>query len=452
MCLAVVTFAVFWRATECDFVNYDDNDYVTDNSNVQKGLTAESIRWAFTYSYDGIRIPLTWLSHMADWQVYGQNARGHHLTSVLLHVANTVLLFGLLRLMTGSLWRSAFVAALFALHPLHVESAAWVSERKGVLSTFFWLLTLWAYAWYARFAVEGPKRTQAGCSYVMALAFFACGLMTKPIVVTLPLTLLLLDYWPLERWKPPQAPQRWLRLVAEKIPFFLIAGIGAAMTFCEAPAGELSAGQRISNALIAYPRYLGKMFWPVDLAMPYPYSWNWPAWATVLAAAFLTVATGLAIRQARRRAYWTMGWFWFLGTLAPVLGLVRMGFYSLADRYTYVPLIGLFMMLAWTAGEAVARLPRWKTAAGALAAVLLGLCAWRTDYQLGFWTDSGTLFTHTLAVTERNCIAHANLGIYLMSKGRTDEALRHYREAVRIWPQGARIITRDGGRTPTPAR
>lgn len=435
VCLAAVTLAVFWRATECDFVNYDDNDYVTDNSNVQKGLTAGSIRWAFTYNYDGIRIPLTWLSHMTDWQVHGENARGHHLTSVLLHVANTVLLFGLLRFMTGSLWRSAFAAALFALHPLHVESAAWVSERKGVLSTFFWLLTLWAYARYACLAVEGPKRTQTGCFYALALVFFACGLMTKPIVVTLPLTLLLLDYWPLERWEPSQAPRQWLRLVAEKIPFFLIAGIGSAVTFCEAPAGELSAGQRISNALIAYPRYLGKALWPADLAMPYPYLWNWPAWATVLAAAFLTAATGLALRQARQRTYWTMGWFWFLGTLAPVLGLVRMGTYSIADRYTYVSLIGIFMATSWMAGEISSRSDRWKQTVIALAGLALCLCAWRANHQIGYWQNSGTLFTRALEVTEDNVLAQNNLGYYFYKQGRLEDALKHYVEAVRISPQ-----------------
>jgi tetratricopeptide (TPR) repeat protein len=457
--LAAVTAAVFWRATECGFINYDDPDYVTDNRHVQQGLAAESIRWAFGTVYEGLWVPATWLSHMLDWQVYGSQPWGHHLTNVLLHVANTVLLFLLVRFLTGSFWRSAFVAALFALHPLHVETVAWISERKGVLSTLFWLLALGAYARYARFK-SANAGTQAGGNYAAAMLFFACGLMAKPILVTLPFLLLLLDYWPLERWKAPRGAQetralrRWGWLVLEKLPFFALAAGFSALTFSASPASLFTPGQRIGNALAAYPRYLWKTLWPEKLALPYPYppTWDWPVGLVILAGVFLMVVTVWVVRRARRQLYLATGWFWFLGTLAPVLGLVRMGFYSLADRYTYVPLIGLFMMMAWTAGEAVARQPRWKTAAGALAAVLLGLCAWRTDYQLGFWTDSGTLFTHTLAVTERNCIAHANLGIYLMSKGRTDEALQHYREAVRIWPQGARIITRDGGRTPTPAR
>ena len=429
--LAMVTVAVFWQATECGFINYDDPDYVTANSHVQQGLTAGSIRWAFATVFEGLWIPLTWLSHMLDWQIYGSRPWGHHLTSVLLHAANTALLFLLVRLMTGSLWRSAFVAALFALHPLHVETVAWVSERKGVLSTLFWLLTLGAYARYARFKDRG-MRVQAGGSYAAALLFFACGLMAKPILVTLPFMLLLLDYWPLERWKSPEAdpkarePRRWGWLVLEKLPFLALAALFSALTFSASPASLFTAGQRINNALVSYPRYLWKTLWPAKLAVPYPYppTWDWPVGLVILAAGFLVAATLWVIRRARRQPYLATGWFWFLGTLAPVLGLARMGFYSLADRYTYVSLIGIFLMVTWAAGEAVARQSRWRNAAGALAALLLGLCAWRTDDQLGFWPDSGTLFTHALAVTERNCLAHSNLGIYLVGKGRLDEAMK----------------------------
>ncbi|MBI5685115.1 MAG: tetratricopeptide repeat protein [Verrucomicrobia bacterium] len=435
LCLAAVTLATFWRATQCDFVNYDDPTYVTENSDVQEGLTADSVRRASAVNFDGLRIPLTCLSHMADWQIYRDSAWGHHLTNILLHTANTVLLFLLLRFMTGSLWRSAFVAALFALHPLHVETAAWVSERKGVLSTLFWLLALWAYARYARFTVEGLKQAQARSSYAMALVLFACALMAKPIVVTLPFVLLLLDYWPLERWKPSHASQGWRALVKEKIPFFLLAGIGSLVTFCEAPAEVLTAGQRISNALISYPRYLGKTIWPFDLAIPYPHPANWPGWGTMLAAAFLTITTGLVIWQARRRAYLAMGWFWFLGTLVPVLGLVRMGFYSIADRYTYVSLIGVFVMLAWATGEIPSRWNRWRRATVAGAMLLLCLCAWRAHDQLRHWQNSGTLFSHALQATKNNFLAHNNLGSYLYSRGRHDEAMKHYVEAVNINPQ-----------------
>jgi tetratricopeptide (TPR) repeat protein len=435
LCLAAVTLAVFWRATQCEFVNYDDADYVTQNSHVQQGLTTESVRWALAASYEGLWMPLTWLSHMLDWQLYRHDARGHHLTSVLLHAANSVLLFLLLWFTTGSLWRSALAAALFALHPLHVETAAWVSERKGVLSTLFWLLTLCAYAGYARSRAEG-QRSRAVGGYALALLFFACGLMTKPMVVTLPFVLLLLDYWPLERWKSSCASQHWGALVVEKIPFFLLAGACSVLTFCAAPAGALSAGQRVSNALISYPRYLAKTLWPAGLATPYPNPWHWPVWETALAAVFLAMATGWVVRQARRRAYLAVGWFWFLGTLVPVLGLVRMsGLYSIADRYTYVPLIGVFVAVAWAAGEAAARSRAWRNAVGALAVALLGLCVWRSDCQLRVWRGSGTLFTHALQVTERNFVAHTNLGFHLESQGRLDEAISHYLQAVRIAPQ-----------------
>ena len=452
LALAVVTLAVFWRATECGFINYDDPDFVTKNSHVQQGLTAESLRWVFTTRYEGLWIPLTWFSHTLDWQIYGDNPAGHHLTSVLLHTANTLLLFLLLRWLTGSLWRSAFVAALFALHPLHVETVAWISERKGVLSTLFWLLTLCAYTRYARFQAQG-SRMQAAGSYATALAMFACGLMTKPIVVTVPCVLLLLDYWPLERWKSqPLAPaenpppetgpkvwpwRRWCWLVVEKLPFFLLTAVFGALTASTQPASFLTLGQRIGNALVAYPRYLWKTLWPAVLAMPYPFprTWGWPIGLVILAVVFLIMITRWVTRRARRQPYLATGWFWFLGTLAPVLGVVRMGPYSLADRYTYISLIGIFLMVAWAAGEAVAKWSRWKPAVGALAALLLGLCAWRAHDQLGFWTDSGTLFTHTLAVTDRNCFAHTCLGYYFQTKGRLDDAISHYTEAVKIWPQ-----------------
>ena len=453
--LAVVTLAVFWKATDCGFINCDDPDYVTSNRYVQQGLTAESIRWAFTVNYECLQIPLTWLSHMLDWQIYRDNPAGHHLTNVLLHTANTLLLFLLLRRLTGSLWRSAFVAALFALHPLHVETVAWISERKGVLSMLFWLLTLYAYTRYAQLKAQGTK-TQADRSYAVALAWFACGLMAKPIVVTLPCVLLLLDYWPLERWKEANDELKiwswpcWRRLLAEKIPFFLLTAVFSALTVSGQQASMFTISQRTGNALVAYPRYLWKTLWPASLAMPYPYprAWSWPVGLVILAAVFLIAITICVIRQARRRPYLATGWFWFLGTLAPVLGLVRMGLYSLADRYTYISLIGIFLMVAWAAGEVVAKWRRGKTVAGALAAMLLGLCIWRADNQLGFWTDSGTLFTHALAVTDGNFYAHANLNIYFASKGRLDKAMKHAEEAQKIWPQGARIIILDSGRTP----
>lgn len=450
--LAVVTLAVFWRATECGFINYDDPDYVTKNRYVQQGLTAESIHWAFTVFYANLRTPITWLSHMLDWQMYGANPAGHHLTNVLLHTANTLLLFLLLGRMTGSVWRSAFVAALFALHPLHVETAAWVSERKGVLSLLFWLLTLHGYTQYVRFRAQGLKKQAAG-SYAMALVWFACDLMSKPIAVTLPCVLLLLDYWPLERWKhPPVAPaehpspettlgvwtwRRWNWLVWEKMPFVLLSAACSAMVCHAAPGGILTLGQRVGNALVSYLRYLWKTLWPATLAMPYPFpqTWNWPIGLVVLAAVFLVVITCWVIRRMRQQPYLATGWFWFLGTMVPALGLVPMGLYSMADRYSYISLIGIFLVVAWAAGEAMAKRGPWKNVAVFLAVAVLGLCAWRSHYQIGFWTDSGTLFTHTIAVTGPNYYAQNDLGCYYQKKGRLDEAIRHFTEAIKIWPQ-----------------
>ena len=445
--LVVMTLAVFWRATECGFINYDDPDYVTSNRHVQEGLTAGSIRWAFTSCYqESLWFPLTWISHILDWQIYGDNPAGHHMTSVLIHAANTVLLFLLLRRMTGSRWRSAFVAALFALHPLHVETVVWISERKGVLSTLFWLLTLYAYAGYARFQAQG-LRGQAMRSYVASFVLFAAGLMAKPMLVTLPCVLLLLDYWPLERWKPllpaptgkpstAMGPMTgmWRRLLWEKTPFVLLTVVFGVQTASKQPESLLTMGQRVANALIAYPRYLWKTLWPAALAIPYPHPWNWPVWQVILAAVFLLAATGWVIRRRRQQPYLATGWFWFLGTLVPVLGLIRMGLYSLADRYMYVPLIGIFLMVAWAAGDITKRWSRWKPAAGAMAVLLLGVCAWRSHEQIGYWSDSGTLFTHTLAVTDSNCYAHISLGCYLQSKDHLDEAMNHYAEALKIWP------------------
>ena len=454
LALAAVTLAVFWRATECGFINYDDPVYITQNPHVQKGLTAESVRWAFTSRCDGLWVPLTLVSHMLDWQFYGENPAGHHLTNVLFHTANTVLLFLLLRRMTGSFWRSAWVAALFALHPLHAETAAWISERKGVLSTLFWLLALCAYTDYARFRARG-LRSQAAGRYAATLACFAGSLMAKPIAVTLPFVLLLLDYWPLERWKTPsQAPvdnphpdnnpsvwvwRRWGWLTVEKLPFFLLSAVFSMVAASEQPVSFLTLGQRAGNALVAYPRYLWKTLWPVSLAMPYPFprTWGWPIGVVILAVVLLMIITWWVVRRARRQPYLATGWFWFLGTMVPALGLVRMGPYSMADRYTYVSLIGIFLMVAWAAGEAVSKRSRWKFAGGALAALLLCLYAWRANYQTGLWTDSGTLFSHTIAITgENNYIAQNDLGYYFKRKGRYDEAIEHYNIALAVpaWP------------------
>jgi protein O-mannosyl-transferase len=455
--LAAVTLAVFWRATACGFINYDDPVYVTQNLHVQKGLTADSVRWAFTSRCDGLWVPLTMLSHMLDWQLYRDNPAGHHLTNVLLHTANTLLLFLLLRRMTGSMWRSAFVAALFALHPLHAETVAWISERKGALGTLLWLLTLYAYTDYARFRAQGSRSPAAG-RYAVTLVCFACALMAKPIAVTLPFLLLLLDYWPLERWKSPSQPsagippaethrqvrawRRWGWLTLEKVPFLLLTVVFSVVAATKQPESFLTLGQRGGNAMVAYPRYLWKTLWPASLAMPYPFprTWGWPIGVVILAAVLMWMITHWVIRRAGRQPWLVTGWFWFVGTLVPVLGLIRMGPYSMADRYTYVSLIGIFIMAAWAAGDALSKRSHWKPAATVLAGMLLCLYAWRANYQTGLWTDSGTLFSHTIAMTrEDNYIAQNDLGYYLQGKGRYDEAIEHYdiALAVKAWPNSS---------------
>ena len=446
LALVVVTVAVFWRATACGYINYDDPVYITQNRHVQQGLSADSVRWAFTSRCDGLWIPLTMLSHMLDWQIHGINPAGHHLTNVLFHAANTLLLFLLLRRMTGSVWRSAFVAALFALHPLHAETVAWISERKGVLSTLFWLLALYAYTEYAHIQTQGRRRFAAG-RYALTLVCFVAALMAKPIVVTLPFLLLLLDYWPLERWKtaprtpatrPVHAWRRWGWLVLEKLPFLLLTTVFSMVAATDQPLSFLTLGQRAGNALVSYPRYLWKALWPVSLAMPYPFprTWGWPIGVIILAVIFLLVITRWVLRRGRRQPYLVTGWFWFVGTLVPVLGLIRMGPYSIADRYTYVSFIGIFIMVTWAAGDILSKRLQWKPASIALAAVLLCLYAWRANYQTGLWTDSGTLFSHTLAVTgENNYIAQNDLGYYFQKKGRYDEAIERYNIAVKLWPE-----------------
>ena len=467
--LALATLAVFWPVTRCQFINLDDPLYVTANSHVQRGLTADGAAWAFRAGEASNWHPLTWLSHMLDREWFGAGPAGPHFVNLLFHAANTVVLLLLLNELTAALWRSVFVAALFALHPLHVESVAWISERKDVLSTLFWLLSLLAYARYAR---EGTRQQAEGRSpassgaYWLALIFFALGLMSKPMLVTLPLTLLLLDYWPLNRVPgagcrvsgerqgacglTPRA-SRLARLLLEKWPFFLLSLASCVVTFLvQRSAGAvsslqgLSAGARVGNALVAYARYLGKMFWPVDLAIPYPHPGHWPAIQVLGAAVLIAGLTAAALWLGRKQPCVISGWLWFLVTLLPVIGLVQVGHQSLADRYTYVPLIGLFVVIAWGAGAAAERWHWPRPALAAIAVLVLAAGAARTRDQLRHWTDSGTLFRHALAVTEKNFVAHDNLGFYLFSRGDQAGALDHYREALRIRPNDPNTLNNLG--------
>jgi tetratricopeptide (TPR) repeat protein len=437
--LVLITAAVYWPVAKQGFINFDDPDYVSGNLRVQAGLTLGSVRWAFTSLYATNWHPLTWLSHMLDCQIYGLRPGGHHATNLLLHIVNSLLLFGLLGRLTGALWRSAFVAALFALHPLHVESVAWVSERKDVLSAFFFMLTLWAYARYVE------------VWYGAALVLFALGLMSKPMLVTLPFVLLLLDYWPLGRLQSSTAEhllstaeQRSTlkRLAVEKIPFFALSALSCVLTFlvqraCGAmtPLEKAPFELRLANALVAYARYLGKTLWPTRLAVFYPYSQlSLESWQVMGAALLFMVATVAIVRVAKKQPYLLVGWLWFLGTLIPVIGLVQVGKQALADRYTYLPHIGLFIIIAWGAAAVVTRL-KWPRLIFIVAAVLIVAgCGILTSRQLSYWRDTKTLFQHAVAVTSGNFIAYTVVGNALVEEGKLPEAIEQCRKALQIAP------------------
>jgi len=452
--LALITIAVFLPAVWHGFINYDDSDYVTDNAHVQSGLKWKSIVWAFTSGHASNWHPLTWLSHILDCQVYGLNPAGHHLTNLLFHAANTALLFLVLRALTGACWRSAFVAALFALHPLRVESVAWVSERKDVLCAFFGLLALWAYGRYVwgkseirnpKSEIRSPKpvvrgswsfsQLPASIFYLLALFFFTCGLMSKPMLVTLPFVLLLLDYWPLKRLRDSTIP----RLVVEKAPFFLIAAASSVVTFVVQEKGDavvtaLTLDARVANALVAYLRYLGKVFWPQNLAVFYPYPGQWPAWQVAGSAALLLAIGAIVVRQARKRPYLAVGWLWFCGMLVPVIGLVQVGSQSMADRYSYLPAVGLFVMIAWGATEIAANRPGGRLALGVAGAAALVACALTTERQLRHWQNTESLFRHAIRVTRDNFVAWNNLGGCLAEQLQLREAERCYRASIDIMP------------------
>jgi tetratricopeptide (TPR) repeat protein len=450
--LALITLLVYLPAGRHAFLLYDDPDYITQNTQVQAGPTLSATRWAFTTFHANNWHPLTWLSHMLDCELFGADAGAHHLMNVLLHSLNSVLLMLLLRRLTGALWPSVLVAALFAWHPLHVQSVAWASERKDVLSTLFFLLTLRAYVEYALSKGSGARPSAAGWRwYGAALGFFALGLLSKPMLVTLPFVLLLLDYWPLGRMcagevaatttvRPASGKSESITsLVLEKVPFLLLSGGSCVVTFLaqrkEAVIGLEPLGMiaRVENALAAYVGYLGKMIWPVDLAVIYPLKpvpvWFWGG------ALLMLLAIGWMVWRGRAtRPHLLVGWLWYLGTLVPVIGLVQVGGQSMADRYTYIPLIGIFLALSFEAFRVVQKQNgQWRLAVLG-ASVLLLACVAMTVWQLSFWRDTETLFGRALEVTRNNAVAHMNLGAAWEEKGRMPEALGQYEIAVRINP------------------
>jgi tetratricopeptide (TPR) repeat protein len=449
--LIVATLVVFWPLGNHEFINLDDDVYVYDNPQVKAGLTLKGVIWAFTTTHTGNWHPLTWLSHMLDCQLYGLNSGWHHLTSLFFHIANTLLLFWVLKRMTGRLWPSGFVAALFALHPLHVESVAWVAERKDVLSTFFWMLTLWAYLRY----VEQPGLTR----YLLTILFFVLGLLSKPMLVTLPFVLLLLDYWPLGRFsfrrgavdspslKPSSGGNQGsvpLDLVLEKVPFFVLSAISSFLTIvAQQSAGAVQKLEwfpleaRIGNALVSYFTYICKMIWPHPLAILYPLAGMLPMWQVAGAGLILVCGSILVVWAARKHPYLIVGWLWYLGTLVPVIGLVQVGAQAMADRYTYVPLIGLFIMIGWGIPDILAGSRYGKATLAVSAGLLLSIFMVVASLQIREWRDNIILFTHTLKVTNRNAMIQNNLGVALADQGKTQEAMAHYTEALRINPDHA---------------
>jgi len=452
--LVLSTLLVFWQVRNFDFVNYDDNVYVSENPHVLNGLTQDGIIWAFTTCYFGYWHPLTWLSLMLDCQLFGPSPGWMHLVNLFLHLANTLLLFAILRKITGSLWPSAFVAAAFALHPMHVESVAWIAERKDVLSTLFLLLTLAAYAGY----VSRPSVFR----YIAALATFALGLMAKPMLVTLPFVLLLLDYWPLDRFSTPQSvkiaaiPDRrriLYRIIIEKIPFFVLSAVSSVITFLTQQAGSviidiktIPIKDRVGSVFLSYAAYMDKMFWPQDLAVFYPLDARTiQSWRVVPCALLMIVVSVLAIRFGRKQKYLFVGWLWFVGTLIPVIGLVRFTGSSYADRFTYISYIGLFIMIAWGLPELLSKWtsassvesPQRKIVLGISMVIVLttlGICAHR---QASYWNNSIALFSHAIEVTQNNDFAYYNLGVAYGSLGRYQDAIEAYKQAIRINPDDA---------------
>ena len=447
--LAVIVVVPYAQVKDHTFITFDDDMYVTANPVVQAGFTWPGVKWAFTAMHSSNWHPLTWLSHMLDCRLFGMRPRGHHLMNVAWHLANTILLFLFWAWVTRALWPSAMVAALFALHPLHVESVAWVAERKDVLSTFFWLGTMLAYAGYTL----APSWRR----YLLILLCLTLGLLAKPMLVTLPFVLLLLDYWPLGRipgGPPPAsglaragepqlvpAAQVYWQLLKEKIPLFVLVGLSCLITMLAQrgsgavmPLAIRPLGPRIANALVAYVDYVVKLFWPYPMVFFYqltPVSW----WLAAGAGLALLGVTACLFYGAKRRPYLAVGWLWYLGTLVPVIGIIQVGGQAMADRYTYIPLIGLFVMIAWGVSEATAGWRRSRVLLATGAAAVLLACLLSTWVQVGYWRNSETLFSHALQVDPTNYMAYHHLGMALANEGKIDQAIAMYRLTLAVAPQ-----------------
>jgi len=449
--LVAATLFVYWQVQHHEFTNYDEVMYVTENPRVRQGLTWDNLRYAFTESKSGYWHPLTWLSLMADSQLFLGNAGGYHWTSLLIHIANTILLFFILSVMTKAPWQSGLVAALFAFHPLHVEAVAWIAARKDVLSGFFWMLALGAYAFY----VKKPTIHR----YFLVLLAYVLGMMAKPTVVTLPAVLLLLDYWPLQSSRPPANGDKYgflarvadgkggsqtstLFILLEKIPLALLAVmIGLISIFPEGNANNLVPLDtapllgRLQHALTSYMNYLIKTFWPINLTAFYPYPAHLHLWKVFMAAGLLLIVSLLAFFTRKKHPYLAVGWAWYLVTLLPVIGLVNVWTHDIADRYTYLPLLGIFIMLAWGIPELVSSWLRRRVILASLASVCLAVLLVLARQQVSYWQDSYTLWNHAVEVTNGNWLAHNNLGLALTKKGKPAEAAAHFGQAIRLMPR-----------------
>lgn len=435
--LAAITIAVYAPVGHFGFLKWDDQAYVTENAHVLGGLSWRSVAWAFTSNVNGNWHPVTMLSHLLDVQLFGTRPGPHHITNVALHVANTILLFVFLHRITGAMWRSACVAALFAVHPLHVESVVWVAERKDVLSTLLLMLTLWAYVAYLR-----PKRFTIA-RYLVVLGLFALALMAKPMVVTLPVVMLLLDVWPLRR-VTMRDRSGWALVVVEKVPLVMLAGAATvAAIVTQQGAGAMRSlaavpwADRLANAVVAYAAYVGAAFWPTRLSAFYSRDWMLPAWPILASAVVLAAISAVAIRVRRDHPYVLVGWLWYLVTLAPVIGFIQVGAQARADRYTYVPLIGLAIMVVWGVPEIVTRVVSWRVRRIALPAAAVAVIALSTllaRAQVWYWADDVTLWRHAVAVTDRNYMAYNLLGLAFRDRGRWDDALANYDIAERYAP------------------
>jgi len=440
--LILATLAVYWQASQHNFINCDDPVYVTENIHVQSGITLDGIRWAFSTTYAEFWHPLTWLSLMLDYQLYGLNAGGYHLTNLILHVLSTLLLFWLFNRTTKMVWRSAFVAALFALHPLHVESVAWIAERKDVLSGFFFMLTLCLYVYYT----EKPDIRR----YLLVVFCFVCGLMSKPIVVTLPVILILLDYWPLSRCRigiESKMKNLVLWQLKEKIPFFAVSAIFSIVTLYaqHRPTGiHFPLDSRIANAVVSFVTYLEKTFWPHNLAVIYPFVDPIPLWQVSGAVLLIIIISAAVITMAKKSPYLLTGWLWYVIILLPVIGIIQVNSQAMADRYTYLPLIGIGIMLAWGMpllfpSEDIRKF--FLLPAGLFFVAIMVILTWQ---QCNYWKNSIILFIHALQVTDNNFLAHNNFGAALFKEGKIEEAIDHYNEAIRIKPDIAEIYYNRG--------